>query len=137
MKTKSKYIAVAQMFELFEEYKISTKANPFIIVDWVGAGAKEVKRKKEKPLTMEGFENYVSAKGLVNDLGDYFANTDGAYKDYIPVCKRIKNIIRQDQIEGGMAQVYSASITARLNNLVEKTDNKHEVTSIEIIESAN
>ena len=133
-----KYIKTPlEMMALFEEYKKEVKENPFIITDWVGATAKEVKRQKEKPLTVEGFENYVSAKGVINDLGDYFANTDNAYKEFIKVCKQIKKTIRQDQIEGGMAQVYNSSITARLNNLVEKTENKHEVTSIEIIESTD
>lgn len=134
---KIKYLTPEFLWSYFEDYIKYTKDNPFIIIDWVGASAKEVKRKKEKPLTFEGFENYVCSREIINDLGDYFANTDNAYKDFIKVCKQIKKTIRQDQIEGGMAQVYNSSITARLNNLVEKTENKHEVTSIEIIESTD
>lgn len=133
-----KYIKTPEeMMALFEDYKKEVKANPFIIVDWVGATAKEVKRQKEKPLTKEGFENYVRKNTRLKNFGDYFANTDNAYSDYIDTLAAIKNEIRQDQIEGGMAQVYNSSITARLNNLVEKTENKHEVTSIEIIESTD
>lgn len=133
-----KYIKTpAEMMALFEEYKKEVKSNPFIIVDWVGATAKEVKRQKEKPLTKEGFENYVRKNTRLKNFGDYFANTNNAYSDYIDTLAAIKNEIRQDQIEGGMAQVYNSSITARLNNLVEKTENKHEVTSIEIIESTD
>lgn len=133
-----KYIKTPEeMMALFEDYKKEVKSNPFIIVDWVGATAKEVKRQKEKPLTKEGFENYVRKNTRLKNFGDYFANTDNAYSDYIDTLAAIKNEIRQDQIEGGMAQVYNSSITARLNNLVEKTENKHEVTSIEIIESTD
>ena len=133
-----KYIKTpAEMMALFEEYKKEVKSNPFIIVDWVGATAKEVKRQKEKPLTKEGFENYVRKNTRLKNFGDYFANTNNAYSDYIDTLAAIKNEIRQDQIEGGMAQVYNSGITARLNNLVEKTENKHEVTSIEIIESTD
>ncbi len=133
-----KYIKTPEeMMALFEDYKKEVKSNPFIIVDWVGATAKEVKRQKEKPLTKEGFENYVRKNTRLKNFGDYFANTNNAYSDYIDTLAAIKNEIRQDQIEGGMAQVYNSSITARLNNLVEKTENKHEVTSIEIIESTD
>jgi len=125
-----------RMLQLFEAYVIATKSNPFIIKDWVGAAAFQVDRKKERPLTMEGFKNYLAANAVVYYLGDYFANTDNAYANYIPVCNMIKSRIRQDQIEGGMAMIYNPSITQRLNNLVEKTENKHEVTEI-IIKHGN
>ena len=38
--------------------------------------------------------------------------------------------IRNNQIEGGMAGIYNPSITQRLNGLVERTENKHEVSEI-------
>jgi hypothetical protein len=38
------------------------------------------------------------------------------------ICHACKEEIRQDQIEGGMASVFNASITQRLNNLTERTD---------------
>lgn len=60
--------------------------------------------------------------GIINDIGDYFKNKDGRYSDYAPICSRIKTIIRQDQIEGGMAMIYNPSITQRLNGLKESTD---------------
>jgi hypothetical protein len=64
--------------------------------------------------------------GIINDLSHYFANTNGAYNDYLTICSRIKKAIRKDQIEGGMVGQYNPSITQRLNNLVEKTENKNE-----------
>lgn len=137
MKTKDKYMTPELLMELFEGYKKEVKSTPFIIIDWVGASAKEVKRKKEKPLIKEGFENYVRRNSRLKNFGDYFANSDNSYTDFIPVLEDIKREIREDQISGGMAQIYNSSITARLNNLVEQTENKHQVTSIEIIESTD
>jgi hypothetical protein len=137
MKTKDKYMTPKLLMELFEGYKKEVKSTPFIVIDWVGASAKEVKRQKEKPLIKEGFENYVRRNSNLKYFGDYFANTDNAYTDFIPVLEDIKREIREDQISGGMAQIYNSSITARLNNLVEQTENKHQVTSIEIIESTD
>lgn len=123
-KTKHKYLTPKTMWEHFESYRIEIKLDPFIIVDWVGGKGVQVERKKEKPLTMEGFENYLACKGVIKDISDYLSNAGGVYSDFVNVVARIRKVIRQDQIEGGMAGVYHHSITQRLNNLVEKTEVK-------------
>jgi len=109
------------LWSLFQEYKEYTKSNPFKIGDYVGKMAEYVQREKERPLTIEGFENYVASKNVIGDLSHYFANTNGRYKRFLTICSRIRREVRQDQIEGGMAGMYNPSITQRLNNLVEKT----------------
>ena len=129
-KNGTKYITPDELWMLFTKYQFNLKRNPFIVKDWVGGAGKPVERLKEKPLTIEGFENFVADKGILKNLGEYFNNQDNRYNDYIPVISRIKKTIRQDQIEGGMAMIYNPSITQRLNNLVEKTENKHEVNEI-------
>jgi hypothetical protein len=131
-KNGTKYLTIDDMWEIFCQYKITVKQNPFIVKDWVGGAGKEVKRLKEKPLTWEGFQNYVTDKTGLCNLNDYEFNSNGRYDDYKNVVARIKSVIRQDQIEGGMAQIYNPSITQRLNNLVEKTENKHDVNEITI-----
>ena len=136
----TKYIETPErLMDLFNEYKTFVKSKPFIVKDWVGGIAKEVLREKEKPLTIEGFECYLFDKGIIGDLSHYFANTDNKYSDYLTICHAIKKYVREDQISGGMAGIYNPSITQRLNNLVEKTDNKNENTNlnttVEIIKS--
>lgn len=126
-----KYIETPQkMMELFEAYVTEVKGNPFQLKDWVGKDGDEVYRPKEKPLTMEGFENYLFKKGIISDVSDYFEGKLESYKDFLPICRAIKRMIRQDQIEGGMAGIYNPSITQRLNNLVEKIqeDGSKEIT---------
>jgi len=128
---KHKYIETPErMWELFEAYRDWAKENPFKQKDWVGKYGDQVFREKERPLTMEGFERYVYGEGLNGDLSHYFANYESRYTDYLAVCSRVRKEIRGDQIEGGMAGIYNPSITQRLNNLVEKTENKHEVSEI-------
>jgi len=112
-----------KLLEYFKQYREFTKSNPFVIGDWVGGMAKDVERKKEKPLTVEGFENWLEDSEVINDLGDYFSNRDNRYSDFTTICSRIKREIRQDQIEGGMAGIYNPSITQRLNGLKEQTEN--------------
>jgi len=130
IKGHKKYLTPDKLWNLFEKYRVEVKANPIIVTDWVGKDATEVDRKKERPLTTEGFENYVAANSKLQDLGDYFANSNNHYTEFVSVCKNIKRIIRQDQIEGGAAMIYQHSIIARINGLVEKTENKHEVSEI-------
>lgn len=118
---KEKYIETPErMWELFVEYREYIKANPLLVHDFVGKDGDEVSKKKERPLTLEGFENYCADQDIIADLGHYFANTDGRYENYRTICSRIRRVIRQEQIEGGMAGIYNPSITQRLNNLVER-----------------
>lgn len=108
--------------EYFLSYEKEVKSNPFLVKDWVGKDADEVHREKERPLTIEGFECWLSENDIIEDLGDYLKNKDKRYEDYAPICSYIKKKTRRDQIEGGMAGIFNPSITQRLNNLVEKTE---------------
>lgn len=130
-----------EMWSLFEDYKKETKDNPILRHVFVGKDGASAMEKKERPLTFEGFENYLVLNKIITDVSDYFENKDNRYKDYVPVCRAIKRIIRQDQIEGGMVGIYNPSVTQRLNGLVEKTqtdlkaDVKVEQTTITIFDS--
>lgn len=114
-----------KMLELFESYVTETKEGPILLQDFVGKDGEEVYRKKEKPLTIEGFELYCFRNGFIGDLSHYFANTNNSYADYLTICSHIRKRVRNDQITGGMAGIYNPSITQRLNNLVEKTNNEN------------
>jgi hypothetical protein len=119
---KNKYIETPErMWELFQEYKAEIKSNPIIVKDWVGKDALTVNREKERPLTDKGFYNFCRRK--VGCARQYFENQDKLYDNYITICSHIKEEIDQDQIEGGMAGIYNASITQRLNNLTDKVEN--------------
>lgn len=119
---KKKYVeSPEKLWELFCAYRKEIKKKPIKKHDYVGGFGKSVYRKIERPLTMEGFENFCFEAKVIADLKNYFADTGGSYEAYRPICARIREIIRADQIEGGMAGIYNPSITQRLNNLVEKT----------------
>ncbi len=119
----------------FVNYKNKVKSEPFYKIEqkkgtvvmakgYDGeAPADLVEIPMEKPLTMEGFENYLCDIDVMKgaDATDYFENKDNRYADFIPVCKRVKRTIREDQITGGMVGAYNPSITQRINNLVEKS----------------
>lgn len=110
------------LWGLFEKYVEATKSNPIKIKDWVGKDAKPITRERERPLTLVGFYNYVAREGIITRMSDYFSNRGGRYEKYVPICSRVREEIRQDQIEGGMGGIYNASITQRLNDLIDKRE---------------
>jgi len=142
---KNKYIETPEkMWELFCSYRDEIKENPIKIVEQkrgsvnfkvygeadlssIGEEIKEaskpfVELPAQRPLTFDGFQNWLDDNDIISDVTDYFENKDDRYSDYIRICSRVKRNIRQDQIEGGMAGIYNPSITQRLNGLVDKSD---------------
>jgi hypothetical protein len=119
---KNKYIETPQrMWKLFEAYRKDIKDNPRVRHVFVGKDGNSDFERLERPLTIEGFKNY--CYDVVGDITAYLVNRDNAYNDYSTICTRIKETIRQDQIEGGMVGQYNSSITQRLNGLSEKVEN--------------
>lgn len=124
-----------ELMEWFNKYKAWVEDNPIRVHDYVGKDADEVYRIKQRPLTVEGFENFLFENKVIADMGDYFKNKDNRYEDFAPICSHIKKAIRQDQIEGGMAGIYNPSITQRLNALTEKVEQQVTQTSKIVYES--
>jgi len=123
---KNKYIETPEkMWEYFEAYRQKGKSNPILVQDFVGKDGDEVNRKKERPLTLEGFELFCYDEGIISDLSKYFANTDNKYAEYCAICLRVRKTIKDDQIQGGMAGIYNPSITQRLNGLTDKSEVRH------------
>ena len=79
-------------------------------------------RERQRPLTIEGFECYCFDNDIIGDLSHYFANTHNNYTDFLTICNSIRKAVRNNQIEGGMAGIYNASITQRLNGLTENVN---------------
>lgn len=143
---KPKYIETPEkMWEYFIEYQRSVKDNPFQRIEQkkgsvvIARGFEgdvnindTVELPLQRPLTMEGFENWLFINDIITDVSDYFENKEKRYSDYVPICRAIKRMIRQDQIEGGMAGIYNPSITQRLNGLTDKQEQTVKVESFDI-----
>jgi hypothetical protein len=86
---KKKYVeSPEKLWELFCAYRKEIKKKPIKKHDYVGGFGKSVYRKIERPLTMEGFENYCFEAKVIADLKDYFANKDNRYDAYAPINSR-------------------------------------------------
>lgn len=104
-----------QLWELFERYREYEKSHPRTKIEYVGKDGTLVHTPLEVPLTYEGFNEFCWER--VGSIKDYYF---GDYPEFSEICSRIREIIRKDQIQGGMVGMYNASITQRLNGLVER-----------------
>jgi hypothetical protein len=115
-----------KLYDLFVGYKTEIEgSSKWTKVQYVGKDGARAEDAVKVPLTMEGFERY--CHNLDITIRHYFDNPDGAYDDFRVISTRIKNEIREDQITGGLLGFYNHSITARLNGLVEKSENKTDL----------
>lgn len=116
---KHKYIETPEkMWELFEQYRDATKARVRRIPKATVKGV--LYEEHTPPLTIEGFKNYCADNEC--DVQRYFNNRDNEYTEYAPIISRIKEVIREDQIEGAMVGQYNSNIVARYQGLTEKQD---------------
>ena len=118
-----KAIASPEMFwAFFLDYKIEIKTNPLLVHDFVGKDGNPAYREKERPLSIEGWENYLENEYGIGTVQQYLENRDGRYQEFVSVVSRVRKQIRQDQIEGGMAGIYQQNLTARICGLSDKME---------------
>lgn len=130
---KHKYIKTPEeLWNLFLEYKKEVKENPRIKVEYVGRDGERVNTPIERPLIIEGFKCFCAEK--VGSIQHYWINFEGNYNAYQPIITRIREEIRQEQIDGGMIGAYNSNLTARINALKEQTEtnNTHNVQLLNI-----
>jgi len=119
----TKYIETPEkLWEHFENYKNETKSNPIKKHVFVGKDGNADYELIERPLTVDGFEVWCWRNEIINDLSNYFANSNNKYSEYSTICSRIRKEVRNDQIEKGLAGIYNTSITQRLNGLTDKSE---------------
>lgn len=113
-----------KMWELFQSYKEEVKGKPRQVSEFHGRDGEERRKPLERPLTLSGFNVFIFELEGIDSKGvmQYFNNPDNIYDKYITICRTIKDVIRTDQIEGGMVGQYNPSITQRLNGLTDKQE---------------
>jgi acetylglutamate kinase len=116
---KPRYIQTPEkLYELFEQYTEDTKRRVRTIPKATNKGV--LYEEHVPPLTIDGFKTYANKQGT--DINRYWYNVDGTLNEYVSIVTRIKEEIRNDQVEGALVGQYQQNIVARLNNLTEKTD---------------
>jgi hypothetical protein len=110
------------LYKAFQEYKdsLEEKAKDWPKIQYVGKDGERRIDYPQLPLTIEGFK--VFCYDRYGTVEQYLRNQDGLYHEYIEVCTRIREEVRNNQITGGLLGVYNPSITQRLNNLKEVSE---------------
>jgi len=129
---KKKYIETPEkLYEIFESYIEDCKSRIRRIPKATVKGV--VYEDHIPPLTIDGFKTYCNKNG--NDINRYWYNIDNGHSEYVSIVTRIKEEIRNDQIEGAIVGQYNNNIVARLNGLKENSDvttNGKEISEIKI-----
>jgi hypothetical protein len=125
------------LLNVWNEFKddVEKQSLEWVKVQYVGKDAIKVEDPQKVPLTFEGFKRF--CRNNYGEVEQYFTNQDGYYKEFIGICRAIKEEIRENQIIGGLLGFHNPSITQRLNGLVEKQENKLEVVKPIIIDWSN
>ena len=117
---KHKMLTEDEFEALFNEWQQYIENNPIKKQVFVGKDGRHDYELIPRPYTLEGFLNFAEEK--IGCVHQYFENRDLRYSTYVSICTRVKRVIRQNQIENGLAGLYNPSITQRLNGLTEKSD---------------
>jgi hypothetical protein len=116
------------LLNTWKKYKedLKNKSKEWPKIQYVGKDGKRKVDYPVLPLTLEGLYRYCW-ENKIGTIEQYFTNHNGYYDEFVSICARIKQEIREQQITGGMIGFYNPSITQRLNGLVEKTESKINV----------
>jgi hypothetical protein len=107
-----------ELYTLFESYVIETKSRTRKVPKATNKGV--LYEEHVPPLTIDGFKTYCNKQG--QEINNYWYNVGGVFDAFISIVTRIKEEIRNDQVEGALVGQYQQNIVARLNALTEKTD---------------
>ena len=93
--------------KVFLEYKedLKEQAKEWLRVQYVGKEGERVADPQKVPMTIEGFKRFCREK--YGEIEQYFTNQDNYYEDFIGICSRIKEEIRENQIVGGLLGFYN------------------------------
>jgi hypothetical protein len=110
-----------KLWQLFMDYVAHEAANPMHRIDYVGKNGTRKETPLETPITFEGFECYLQDQGVINDLGDYSKNKEGAYDAYSPIIARIRQNCFVHNFKGASVGIFNANIIAKKLGLIEKS----------------
>jgi hypothetical protein len=127
---KKKYIENPEtLWQLFCDYVENERSNPMFKTEYVGKEGEKVQTPLQVPITFEGFECWLADKDIIQDLGHYAANTDNSYEPYRTIITRIRKNCFTQNFKGAAVGLFNANLIAKKLGLVEKTENKTELSS--------
>lgn len=115
-----------RMWELFEAYVLHEAEHPMSKREYVGKDGNAVDTKLEVPITFEGFECYLADNDYISDLGQYSANRDNAYTEFVPIITRIRKNCFVHNFKGAAVRLFDANLISKKLGLIAKTETEHK-----------
>lgn len=75
-----------------------------------------------RPYTWMGLEMWLYDKSIIAKLDDYRANKKDNYSEFSDTLTHITNIIRDQQLTGGLADIFNSNLISRVLGLTEKSE---------------
>jgi hypothetical protein len=119
-----------KLWDLFLGYVQNVQENPWLKVDYVGQKAEKVVIPLAKPITFEGFENYLFSTIGVADIGQYASNRDGRYPEYVSIIKTIRQNCFEQNFNGAAVGAFNANLIARKLGIKDQVDSDIKVSDI-------
>ena len=113
------------LMDAAKEYFEWCDENPFKKQDFIKGGVMAgtvVTLDVMRPYTWQGLEMWLYDKNLLAKLDDYRANKNGNYSEFSDTLMHITNIIREQQLTGGLADVFNSNLISRVLGLTEKSE---------------
>ena len=126
-----------KLWEVACQYFKTCDENPWFKTDFRGKDTERVEIPTQTPYLWSGLDAYCFQEGYCVSLKDYRTGSrnpeyrDGMYKDFAEVITRIDNIMSTQKLEGALVGAYNSNLTARLEELVDRSETKSEVTITE------
>ena len=115
-----------EMYQHFLDYKKYCKDNPKRVEVYNQKFDKTNHISKEVPLTLNGFDIYMSKNGIIGSVDDYLYNRGGRYDEFVEIMEQIGKEIWDEQYSGAAAGVYNHAIVIRKLGLADKQEVKTE-----------
>lgn len=121
-----KFKTAKELWNKFLEYCAWVDANPIELPERIGmSGTKQDVKHRSKnqatvkrPYTLFGFLSWAGISNWTD-----FKRPDWRQKgEYLRVIRAIENSIKSEQVDGAMVGLYNSNLTARLNNIAEKSE---------------
>lgn len=119
---KQLWDAAAAYFEWADDHPISMEGSSYVYRRMV-KGNDELKKAENngtapRPYTLAGLCTHA---GIRKHWADFRKEYAAKSEEFSDVLDAIENIVRTQQVEGAMVNLYNANLTARINGLTDKT----------------
>lgn len=124
-----------QLWELACCYFSKVDENPIIKNELIKTGdlaGRVIGIPVQRPYSWTGFSQFLCEYGILRDIRDYKENVQGQYEEYVPVIKKIGDIIYTQKFDHAAVGIFNANLIANDLKIAKHIETKDVSTNREI-----